>query len=153
MMKLLPPSRRHHGTVSFCLPPTPWRAAPHTDGPPCPVCRLDLSAPEGAAAAAGSQFSHLQTVPVWAVRAARLLALPSGELLLACLTADGRLVYLLYRGPAGFERRGQLAVGHAASVEMFNMAGLATQVAVAGRHVRIHRALSGGGVRRKVHGP
>ncbi|XP_043201786.1 uncharacterized protein LOC122370346 [Amphibalanus amphitrite] len=82
---------------------------------------------------AWSQFRHLQTVPVWGVRAARLLTLPSEQLLLACLTADGRAVYLEYRGPSGFEPRGELSVGPAASLEVFNMEGLATQLAVAGR--------------------
>ena len=79
------------------------------------------------------QFRHLQTVPVWAVRAARLLTLASEQLLLACLTADGRLVYLEYRGPSGFRQHGELSVGAAASLEMFNMPGLAAQLAVAGR--------------------
>ena len=72
-------------------------------------------------------------MPVWAVRSSRLLLLPSDELLLGCLTADGRLVYLQYRGPSGFEARGQMTVGHAATLEMFNLDGLATQVTVAGR--------------------
>ena len=81
----------------------------------------------------GAQFVHVQTVPVWAVRSARLLVLPSEELLMACLTADGRVVYLQYRGPSGFEPRGQLSVGHAATMELFNMDGLATQLTVAGR--------------------